>query len=380
MIVGQYYPIAGGTERECQKLATRLQKRGVGVTVLTQHCAGLPDYEVIDGIPVYRRMKGWHWYEYSYMLSVLWFLLRNMRAYDVVQCFGLYLFIPPVVLVTYLLGKKAVGRVEGAGAYGDFHRIRQLRFGGLILESARRLDRVISIARHVGCEIEKEGFPGRAIAAIPNSVDQELYRPENTRVQTDRKRICFVGRLAEEKGIDCLIKAVKQVSAAEPGVELFIVGDGPMRDALENLSDSLHVQELIHFIGSSAALSYYRGSDMFVLPSLSEGLSLSLLEAMSCGLPVIASNVDGNSEVIDPHGAASAIPPGSYGVAEYGIMVNPGDVQGFTRAIIRLVNDDELSHQLQSSARRHVEKNYALDKIADDYHSLYLSLGVRQRQ
>lgn len=380
MIVGQYYPIAGGTERECQKLASRLQKRGVGVTVLTQHCAGLPDYEIIDGIPVYRRMKGWHWYEYTYMLSVLWFLLRNMRAYDVVQCFGMYLFIPPVVLVTYLLGKKAVGRVEGSGAYGDFHRIRQLRFGGLILESARRLDRVISIARHVGCEIEKEGFPGRAIAAIPNSVDQELYRPENTRVQTDRKRICFVGRLAEEKGIGCLIKAMKQVSAAEPGVELFIVGDGPMRDALENLSDSLHVQELIHFIGNSNALSYYRGSDMFVLPSLSEGLSLSLLEAMSCGLPVIASNVDGNSEVIDPHGAASAIPTGSYVVAEYGIMVNPGDVEGFTRAIVRLVNDDELSHQLQSSARRHVEKYYALDKIADDYQSLYLSLGVRQRQ
>ncbi len=156
----------------------------MGVTVLTQHCAGLPDYEVIDGIPVYRKMKGWHWYEYTYMLSVLWFLLRNMRDYDIVQCFGLYLFIPPVVLVKYLLGKKAVGRVEGSGAYGDFHRIKQLRCGGLILASARRLDRIISIARHVGREIEQEGFPGRAIVAIPNSVDQELYRPENNRGQT----------------------------------------------------------------------------------------------------------------------------------------------------------------------------------------------------
>jgi glycosyltransferase involved in cell wall biosynthesis len=322
-------------------------------------------------------MNGWHWYEYTYMLSVLWFLLRNMRAYDVVQCFGLYLFIPPVVLVTHLLGKKAVGRIEGSGAYGDFHRIKQLKCGRLVLASARRLDRVISIARHVGCEIEQEGFPGRAIAAIPNSVDQEFYRPENKRCQADRKRICFVGRLAEEKGIDCLIKAMKKVNAADPGVELDIVGDGPMREQLQSLSDSLHLQELIHFIGNSAALSYYRESDIFVLPSLSEGLSLSLLEAMSCGLPVVASNVEGNREVLDPHGAAAAIPPGHYLVAEYGIMVNPGDVDGLASAMVRLLNDDALSHQLQSSARRHVEKNYALDKIADDYQSLYASLGGR---
>jgi glycosyltransferase involved in cell wall biosynthesis len=323
-------------------------------------------------------MKGWHWYEYTYMLSVLWFLLRNMRAFDVVQCFGLYLFIPPVVLVSYLLGKMAVGRVEGSGAYGDFHRIRQLRCGGLILASARRLDRVISIAQHVGCEINNEGFSDRAIVAIPNSVDQEFYRPENNRGQSGRKRICFVGRLAEEKGIDCLIKAMKKVNAADPGVELDIVGDGPMRERLQNLSDSLHLQDLIHFIGNCAALPYYRGSDIFVLPSLSEGLSLSLLEAMACGLPVIASNVEGNREVLDPHEADTVIPPGHYLVAEYGIMVNPGDIDGLSSAIVRLVNDDALSHQLHSSARRHVENNYALDKIADEYQSLYASLGGRQ--
>ncbi len=99
---------------------------------------------------------------------------------------------------------------------------------------------------------------------------------------------------------------------------------------------------------------------------------------MACGLPVIASNVEGNREVLDPHGAAQPYRRVDYLVAEYGIMVNPGDVDGLASAIVRLVNDDELSHQLQSRARRHVENNYALDKIVDEYQSLYASLGGRQ--
>lgn len=374
MIVGQFHPIAGGTEKECQKLASRLIKRGVEVTVLTQHHAGLPGHEIIDGIPVYRWIKGWHFYEYTYMLSVLLFLLCHIRSYDLIQCFGLYLYIPPVVMIKYLFGKKAVGRVEGSGVYGDFHRIRQLRCGRLILASARRLDKIISIAPHVGREIEKEGFPGRSIVAIPNSVDQELYRHEHTRERSDRKRACFVGRLAEEKGVDCLIQAVKRLHANNRGLELIIVGDGPMRDELKSLSVGMQGDGLINFMGSRPALPFYRRSDIFVLPSLSEGLSLSLLEAMSCGLPVVASNVEGNREVLDPHGTTTAIPPGSYQIVDYGVMVNPNDVQGLAMAIKRLIDDDGLRQKLRFNARRHVEKNYALNAIVDEYQTLYTTL------
>jgi len=374
MVVGQYHPIAGGTEMECRKLASGLAGRGIGVTVLTQHCAGLPDYEVIDGIPVYRKMKGWHFHEYTYMLSVLRFLLWKIKDYDLVHCFGLYLYIPPVVLVKYIFGKRVIGRVEGSGAYGDFHRIKQLTCGRLVLASARRLDRIITIARHIGAEIEVEGFSGQNIVSIPNSVDQGLYKPEMSRDSHEKRRICFVGRLAEEKGLLCLVKAMKKVSDEIRGVRLEIVGDGPMRDELTNLSVNLGLQEVISFNGSGAALPHYRASDLFVLPSFSEGLSLSLLEAMACGLPVIATNVEGNREVLHPSSTASAIPALGYQVGEYGIMVNPDDAEGLASAIVRLLTDNELAHQLKSRARSRVEAVYALDKIINDYQSLFRSL------
>lgn len=374
MVVGQYHPIAGGTEMECRKLASGLAGRGIGVTVLTQYYAGLPEYEVVDGIPVYRKMKGWHFHEYTYMLSVLWFLLRKISDFDIIHCFGLYLYIPPVVLVKYVFGKRVIGRVEGSGAYGDFHRIKQLTSGRLVLASSRRLDRIIAIARHIGAEIEAEGFPGQRIVSIPNSVDQRLYKTEMSRDRLERRRICFVGRLAEEKGLVCLVKAMKKVSDEIRGVTLDIVGAGPMRDELSNLSSNLGLQEVICFKGNGAALPHYRASDLFILPSFSEGLSLSLLEAMACGLPVIATNVEGNREVLHPSGPASVIPASGYQVGEYGIMVNPGDVEGLAKAMVRLLTDDELAHQLKSRIRSHVEEHYALDKIINDYQSLYRSL------
>jgi glycosyltransferase involved in cell wall biosynthesis len=374
MVVGQYHPISGGTEIECRKLASSLAGRGIGVTVLTQHADGLPAYEEIDGIPVYRAMKGWHLHEYTYMFSVLRFLLGKIRDYDIIQCFGLYLFIPPVILVKYIFKKKVIARVEGSGVYGDFHRIKQLRCGRFILACARRLDRIIAIAHHMGAEMAGEGFLWENIISIPNSVDQKRYRPEKKQDGLEMRRVCYVGRLAEEKGLFCLVDAMKKVRDEIGGVTLAIVGDGPLRNDLARRTDRLGLQEVICFNGNGEALPHYRASDLFVLPSLSEGLSLALLEAMACGLPVIATKVEGNREVLDPHNSASAVPTSGYRIGEYGILFNPGDVEGLAGAIQRLLTDYGLAHQLKERARRRVEENYALDKIINDYQSLYCSL------
>jgi glycosyltransferase involved in cell wall biosynthesis len=374
MVVGQYYPIAGGTEMECRKLASGLARQGVGVTVLTQHCAGLPDYEEIDGIPVYRTMQGGHLYEYTYMFSVLRFLLGKIRNYDIIHCFGLYLFIPPAILVKYIFGKKVIGRLEGSGMYGDFRRVKQLTCGRLILASARCLDRIISVARHMGAEIAAEGFAERNAVSIPNSVDHELYRPKEKQDQSARRRICFVGRLAEEKGLVSLVEAMQLVRDAISGVTLDIVGDGPMRNELVDRAARLGLQDVIRFTGNSVALQHYHASDLFVLPSFSEGLSLALLEAMACGLPVVATNVEGNREVLHPAGPASAIPAAGYRIGECGILVNPGDVAGLAGAIQRLLTDDDLASRLISRARSRAVATYALDKIINDYRSLYQSL------
>ena len=376
MIIGQYYPIAGGAEKECQKLSRRLAQEGVTVSVLTQFCEGMPDYEVIDGIPVYRKMRGGHLFEYTYMLSVLWFLLRHLRQYDIIQCFGLYLFIPPVALIRSLFKKRVIARIEGPGASGDFSRIRKLSCGNLILSSTKVLDRIISVSGEISHELRENGIPDQSVVSIPNSVDVVHFQPgENGRTRKMRS-ICFIGRLADEKGVHYLIRAMEQIKKKGDGVKLFIVGEGPLRRELEQLCRDLSVMDDTVFVGhTDGVLPYYQEADIFVLPSLSEGLPLTLLEALSCGLPVVASAVGGSREILDPQNEEEPIPSSAYQIGEYGLLVNPEDVDGLANAVLRLLHDRVLSDSLSEKARNYVRQRYGVDRIIDKYQALYGELG-----
>ena len=375
MISPLFHPFVGGAEKECQKLSKNLKEKGISVTVLTQHSDVLPEYEKIEGIPVYRKIRGWHLFEYTYMLSVFWFLIRNIRRFDIIQCFGLYLFIPPVVLIKYLFGKKVIARVEGPGYYGDFQRIKKLKFGDLILQSARKTDKIIAISRDIYREISENNFPKQNIVSIPNSVDVEFFHPQKSRRNRKLKKIAFVGRLEQEKGLEYLINAMKMVKTEWEGVKLFIIGDGQLRNNLEELRQKLGLVDDIIFVGhTNNALSYYQEADLFVLPSLSEGLSLSLLEAMSCALPVVATKVGGNVEVVDSDLEAGKSIVSDYHIGENGILVNPKDVKGLAEALLRLLKDESLSRILGRNARQRVIEKFSLDGVSDQYLGLYQQL------
>lgn len=375
MIIGQFSPIVGGAEKECQKLSERLLQRGMGVTVLTQFFDGLPDYEVIDEIPVYRKMKGWHWFEITYMLSVLRFLLQYRKRYDIIQCFGLYLFIPPALIMKYLFGKKVIARLECAGHYGDFWRINQLRWRKLVMGSAKRLDKIIYISKEIQKELLANNFPVKKLVHITNSVNVDRFKPPDNHKDKRSKAICFVGRLEEQKGLGYLIRAMDTVRKKEHVAKLFVVGDGQMKSYLEALCEQLQLQTRVFLVGATDdVLTYYQAAHVFVLPSISEGLPLSLLEALSCGLPVIATAIDGNREILDPHYAGEPIPVSQYHIAEYGVLVNPEDVEGLARALLRLLHDESLTNQLSERARSCAQQNYALDKVIGEYLALYSGL------
>ena len=132
------------------------------------------------------------------------------------------------------------------------------------------------------------------------------------------------------------------------------------------------MQEDVVIVGqTNDVLSYYQETDLFVLPSLSEGLSLSLLEAMSCALPVVATFAGGNAEIVDSHFEAGKTTVKDYHIGEHGILVNPRDSKGLAKALLRLLKDDSLSKQLGSKARTLVENKFSLEKIVNEYVGLY---------
>ncbi len=373
MVIGLFHPYIGGAEKECQKMAKGLREKGADVTVLTQYDNGLPEHEEIDGIPVYRKMKGWHWFEITYMLSVLRFLLKHRRSYDVIQCFGLYLFIPPLILMRYLFGKRVVARLECSGQFGDFWRINQLSWGRLVLACAKRCNRIVYISKEIRAELLANRFDVNKLIYLTNSVDIDRFKPPDVNGNNNGSKIaCFVGRLEEQKGLEYLIRAMVRVRDREEAAKLFIVGGGHLRPCLEELCKDLGLERHVFLVGATDdVLTYYQMARVFVLPSLSEGLPLSLLEAMSCGLPVVVTSVGGNNEVVGLSEGFGKQETTALRMALNGIVVEPRDVEGLADAMLGLLQNDELSHRLGKESRRMAEENFSQGKTVQKYLNLY---------
>jgi len=192
------------------------------------------------------------------------------------------------------------------------------------------------------------------VTAIPNGVDIIAFRPD-----TDSKYIqikyslpqdysLFVGRLEPRKGIDYLIRSIKDTN-----MKSIIVGDGPDRVRLEELAKRNNVTSNITFTGSvpeEDLRHLYAGANFFVLPSISEGLPLTVLEAMSSGKPVVANNINGIPEVVQ-HGYN-------------GLLVEPSNINSFRYNMQTLVDDASLCMIMGQRARTTVEKNYSWEAVA----------------
>jgi len=169
-----------------------------------------------------------------------------------------------------------------------------------------------------------------------------------------------VGRLETQKSVDVLLNAWAQVVRKIPDGMLFIIGDGSQRNYLENVSYEMGMTHAVTFLGEvprRVVREYLQISDVFVLPSVAEGLSNALLEAMSVSLPVIATNIGGNNEVVDHH--------------KTGILVEVADIEGFTEALCTLLYDHKKAREYGSAGRKKIEDDYAIDAVALNYQKIY---------
>ncbi|MEM8778969.1 MAG: glycosyltransferase family 4 protein, partial [Cyanobacteria bacterium P01_G01_bin.49] len=163
-------------------------------------------------------------------------------------------------------------------------------------------DKVIIFSRLQQELLMKLGVPQDRLAVIPNGVDLKKYSPgfSYLKPQFKTKRLfIYIGRIATEKNLEALLKAWKHTHMGEDS-QLLIVGDGPMKPSLEPFYGTEYG---IHWLGFVAdeqqRIDILRAADVFVLPSLVEGLSLSLLEAMACGIACIATDAGADGEVLE---------------------------------------------------------------------------------
>ncbi len=241
----------------------------------------------------------------------------------------------------------------------------------------RRMDHVVSVSPATDVRTEGRGLLRRLPSArllamtesdkfsfIPNGVDTDKFDPS---VDGPDFRAIFgadnalvigtVGRMGPEKGHLYLLMAFKEVSSMVPEARLLMVGGGDMEEILQRKAEELGIIDKVEFMGNQYDMAAaYRTMDIFVLPSLIEGTPMVLLEAMSMGLPVIASNVGGIPHVI---------------AEGEGILVPPRDTTGLGLEIFRLLEDGELRRKIGKEARKKILMNYSLQSFFKRYVDTY---------
>ena len=221
---------------------------------------------------------------------------------------------------------------------------------------SRWIDRVVCVSNDGIALAAGEGIAPRKLGAIWNGIDTARFTP--TGPQPDGPAV-VVARLSPEKDIATLIRAMAIVVREAPEFHLEVAGDGRCLSDLKARATALHLDAHVRFLGQvhdvPALLARAR---MLVLPSLMEGISLTLLEAMAQGLPVVATAVGGNPEVVV--------------AGETGLLVPPQSPDKLAQALLRLWRDPEASRRMGLAGRRRAERCFDVRRTIAEYEHLYL--------
>ncbi len=364
MVIQRYYPHVGGAENQVQQLAPRLQARGFEICVLTRHEAGLARFERINGTPVYRlpaigpKAMAAATFTGSAVLRLGWLRPDLVHAHEILS--------PASVAVTSkrFLGHPVVVKLLRGGLLGDIYKLEHRPFGRQRFRGlSQDVDAFVAISREIEDELAKRGVQPQKRMIIPNGVDTDLFAPasesEKKSIRTELRLpeqallVVYVGRLVAEKRVDSLLALWNDVRLETPDAYLVIVGSGAEEARLKEIPAGG-----VQFVGQSRdTRRYLRASDLFVLPSSTEGLSVSLLEAMSTGLPVLATSVGGSQDVIQ-HGSN-------------GYLIAPDKPEELRQGLQTLLKNHELRKRLGSNGRLRIVSNYSLDLDADRLAALY---------
>ena len=369
MLIQRYYPHLGGAENQLRSLVPLLRARGISVVVLTRAATCSPLVDRVDGATVFRLPVGGGKLAagLAYVVGALAVLRRLRRRIDVLHAHELLSPATAGVVAKYLSGQPLVVKVLRGGQLSDLRALRRRPLGAARWGLYRRsVDSFIAISREIERELLGAGVPSSRLVRIPNGVDTTRFIPVGTGQQRcevrrrlgldDAPTAVYTGRLAREKRVDVLVGVWPRVRARVPAAQLLVVGEGPLETELRRLRSAGVV-----LVGrQESVLPYLQASDVFVLPSIAEGLSNAMLEAMACGLACL----------VHRHGGAADVLEDGYS----GCFLPDATEDALVQSLVRLLQDRTTCARLGARARRRVIEAYSLEATADALAALYRTL------
>ncbi|PWB54272.1 MAG: hypothetical protein C3F06_05260 [Candidatus Methanoperedenaceae archaeon] len=366
-----FYPYLAGQEMFVLQLGKQLKKYGHSVTVYTSNHSHLPVYENIQGLDVFRFKMIFNPLN-NPICPGFFNIYKKIRDFDIIHVHNEHSFVTLFTCFINLFYKNPIvltchGQLRFNNYWKDlFETIYSRTIGNFIFNN---IDKVAALSDSDKKYLISIGVDSRKIIVIPNAINHEyldiISYNMKKQEEHDEKILLYVGVLIKRKGVDYLIKSIPDI-IKNNRLSLIIVGKGDYREQLETLVDKLDLANNIIFKGSVSTEElyyYYNNADIFVLPSVSEGLPTTILEAMYFGLPVVTTDIPG----IRDHFSDSAI------------LVPPKNEKELSKAIIRVLNDLSLREGLSRRGKELVREKYTWDKVSNTYINIYHELLKNNR-
>jgi glycosyltransferase involved in cell wall biosynthesis len=359
----------GGAERVLLEMVRHQVRRGYQVEVCSLRPEGPLAPEVRAICPLITLGMG-----HALTPLVLWRLERLMRRgrYDVVHS-TLY----QADVATRIAGRLAGIPVNVSLVQCSYTWLRWYHF--LVDRwTARMSDGVMVVSEATRrFSLERERLPANKVVTLRNAINLDRFDAITDRAATSSEvraalgysasevLICVVGRLHPQKGHTYLFQALQRLRRQFPALRLLVVGDGPLRAALEAECQERGLADIVQFLGMRQDVPQLLAAcDIFCLPSLYEGLPLVVLEAMAMRCPIVATAVDGTAEAIEDE--------------QQGLLVPAADVQALEGALQRLLSDPALGSALAEAGRRRVVAEFSFERMMQETEALYAHYLARK--
>ena len=369
LVTRRFWPLVGGAEVVMANLAAEFRRQGHAATIVTaQWEPHWPRDLIHREVPVVRlpqsKLRTWGTLRYMYALSS-WLseqqpnldgVLVSMLKHDAYAAIG----------ALRGSGVPVIVRAEGGGEAGDCHWQATARFGQRIRRRCYEADAVIAPSDAIGQELLAAGYVPDKVKRIDNGVRLPPPRAPQARAaaraalaeanwdlkcEPDAPVAVYTGRMHPDKGLLDLVNAWPAVAKRWPNARLWLIGEGPQREELFDRISDLSLRYQICLPGSFDEIDdVLAAADLFVLPSYSEGMSISLLEAIAAGLPVVATDIPGNRALVRHE--------------QEGLLVPPRNAGNLAAAICRIFDAPAQGVQLGSAGRLRAGEHFSLEKSA----------------
>jgi glycosyltransferase involved in cell wall biosynthesis len=377
ILTSLFPPSVGGIQSQTLALARGLAELGTEVHVVTRPAPGRPAREEEAGVVIHRAglARGGPAATLAYVALAARTVAALGPRVDVLHAHQLLSPASAALVACGFRRRPFVVTAHASGAVGDVASLaRQGPLGRVRLLALRRhAGAFVAVSAPIRDELAQAGIPGDRIRSIPNGVDTRRFSVPD---EAERRRVrraldlppvpvvVYAGRLAPEKGVDLLLDGWAEARRLGCLGVVCIVGDGPERAALERRAREHGILGAVRFAGAMQDVGpWLRAADAFVLPSRQEGLSVALLEAMACGLAVVATDVGGT-----PDAAGDAA-----------VLVPPRSPRALAEALHRVLGEPGRARELGESARRRVVERFGILEVARRHLDLYREVAAAAR-